>query len=72
MDLITVAQAFHWFDKDRFRTECHRSLSSSYAPGEDCETYDAYVLAITELFSKYEKADRIHIPNVTICVVGEV
>ncbi|MBQ8171921.1 MAG: class I SAM-dependent methyltransferase [Oscillospiraceae bacterium] len=24
--LITVAQAFHWFDKERFRTECRRLL----------------------------------------------
>lgn len=25
-DLITVAQAFHWFDKDKFKTECKRIL----------------------------------------------
>ena len=49
-----------------------RSLSSSYAPGEGSETYGAYVQAITELFSRYKKTDRIHIPNVSICVAGEV
>lgn len=27
-DLITVAQAFHWFDKDKFKTECKRILKS--------------------------------------------
>lgn len=26
LDLITVAQAFHWFDKQRFKTECKRIL----------------------------------------------
>jgi len=26
LDLITVAQAFHWFDADTFRTECQRIL----------------------------------------------
>ncbi len=25
-DLITTAQAFHWFDKDKFRNECKRML----------------------------------------------
>lgn len=27
-DLITVAQAFHWFDKDKFKEECRRLLKS--------------------------------------------
>ena len=26
LDLVTVAQAFHWFDADDFRTECQRIL----------------------------------------------
>lgn len=26
IDLITVAQAFHWFDRQAFREECHRIL----------------------------------------------
>jgi SAM-dependent methyltransferase len=26
VDFITVAQAFHWFDRDRFRDECRRVL----------------------------------------------
>lgn len=26
VDFITVAQAFHWFDRDRFRAECRRVL----------------------------------------------
>lgn len=26
MDLVTVAQAFHWFDKPKFRKECQRIL----------------------------------------------
>ena len=26
VDLVTVAQAFHWFDRDRFQTECRRIL----------------------------------------------
>jgi len=29
VDFITVAQAFHWFDLDRFRTECQRILRRS-------------------------------------------
>lgn len=28
-ELITVAQAFHWFDKERFREECRRLLKDS-------------------------------------------
>lgn len=28
IDLITVAQAFHWFDKERFKIECRRILKS--------------------------------------------
>ncbi|MEH7375044.1 class I SAM-dependent methyltransferase [Neobacillus drentensis] len=26
VDLVTVAQAFHWFEKDKFKLECHRIL----------------------------------------------
>lgn len=26
IDIITVAQAFHWFDKDKFKSECKRIL----------------------------------------------
>ncbi|MEH7501974.1 class I SAM-dependent methyltransferase [Neobacillus drentensis] len=26
VDLVTVAQAFHWFEKDKFRLECQRIL----------------------------------------------
>jgi SAM-dependent methyltransferase len=26
VDLVTVAQAFHWFDRERFKTECKRIL----------------------------------------------
>lgn len=26
VDLVTVAQAFHWFDKDKFKSECRRIL----------------------------------------------
>lgn len=26
LDLVTAAQAFHWFDRDAFRTECRRIL----------------------------------------------
>jgi ubiquinone/menaquinone biosynthesis C-methylase UbiE len=26
IDLVTVAQAFHWFEKDKFRLECQRIL----------------------------------------------
>lgn len=29
IDLITVAQAFHWFDKDKFKLECSRILKSN-------------------------------------------
>ena len=29
VDLITVAQAFHWFDKERFRLECKRILKEN-------------------------------------------
>ena len=25
-DFITVAQAFHWFDREKFKSECHRLL----------------------------------------------
>ncbi len=28
-DLITVAQAFHWFDKEKFRLECKRILKEN-------------------------------------------
>lgn len=29
IDLITVAQAFHWFDKERFKAECRRILKQN-------------------------------------------
>ncbi|MES9683018.1 class I SAM-dependent methyltransferase [Gottfriedia acidiceleris] len=29
VDLITVAQAFHWFDKEKFRLECKRILKEN-------------------------------------------
>lgn len=29
IDLITVAQAFHWFDKDKFKLECSRILKQN-------------------------------------------
>ncbi|WP_286138271.1 class I SAM-dependent methyltransferase [Bacillus sp. AFS055030] len=29
VDLITVAQAFHWFDKEKFRLECKRILKKN-------------------------------------------
>lgn len=29
VDLIVVAQAFHWFDNERFRNECERILKSN-------------------------------------------
>ena len=28
MDLVTVAQAFHWFDKEAFKIECQRILNN--------------------------------------------
>jgi SAM-dependent methyltransferase len=28
LDFVTAAQSFHWFDRDRFRTECKRILKS--------------------------------------------
>ena len=29
IDIVTVAQAFHWFDKDKFKNECKRILKSN-------------------------------------------
>ncbi|MCL2079915.1 MAG: class I SAM-dependent methyltransferase [Oscillospiraceae bacterium] len=29
IDFITVAQAFHWFDREKFKTECRRVLKPS-------------------------------------------
>lgn len=28
VDLVTVAQAFHWFDKEKFKSECQRILKT--------------------------------------------
>ncbi|MFX3635950.1 MAG: class I SAM-dependent methyltransferase [Candidatus Pristimantibacillus sp.] len=53
VDLITVAQAFHWFDKDQFRVECQRILKP-----------DAYVALVWN--SRVASSDLI-MENAEIC-----
>lgn len=53
IDLITVAQAFHWFDKDQFRVECQRILKP-----------DAYVALVWN--SRVASSDLI-MENAEIC-----
>lgn len=150
IDLITVAQAFHWFDKLQFKKECirilkpnsnvalvwnsrdfssklvienaeickdlcpsfkgfsggieknsdvykqffrdgkyeyhtfrndleynlesfiGRNLSASYAPKNTDSNYDEFVDAITKLFVKYSKNNKIILPNITRSYLGKV
>jgi ubiquinone/menaquinone biosynthesis C-methylase UbiE len=150
IDLITVAQAFHWFDKVKFKNECirilkpnlnvalvwnsrdsssqmilenaeicknlcpsfndfsggikeaseefeqffrdgkyeyrtfqndleyylddfvGRNLSASYAPKSTDSNYKEFVKALTELFMKYSKDNKIILPNVIRSYIGKV
>jgi len=53
IDLITVAQAFHWFDKDQFRLECQRILKQ-----------DANVALV---WNSRDSASELVIENAAIC-----
>ena len=150
IDFITVAQAFHWFDHDKFKIECRRilksegklvliwntwsksdelvveigkvnqqlcpnfkgdfggnhsnlescenffkggicdfkvfknylsfneqefigsNLSLSFAPKENSENYNEYIIELRKLFDKYGKDGIIVIPNVTRSYAGEI
>lgn len=60
VDLVTTAQAFHWFDKDKFKAECRRILTSQgslaviYNESRGCE----FVEERNEVFKKYCGACR--------------
>lgn len=60
IDLVTAAQAFHWFDKDKFRTECRRILKSKgslavvFNESKDCDLVEER----NEVFKKYCGACR--------------
>jgi SAM-dependent methyltransferase len=151
VDFITAAQAFHWFDRQRFKAECQRilkengkvvlvwnsrdmhsefvqkcdelnrayckdykgfsggmnhdgpeefkdffkdgiyhcmvfpndlmfdldgfigrSLSASYAPQEEAESYEPYISGLKQLFEKYGDSGRLCMPNLTRAYIGGV
>lgn len=147
IDLITVAQAFHWFDTKKFKEECKRilkadgkvllvwnslvydnpiikelevinqeyceeyyavkslkigtdgfsdffenfdtfiyennlcfdkdgfignRLSRSYAPKKDDKQYNDYIHELEIFFEKHIKNDKIIIPNITECYLGNL
>lgn len=149
VDLITVAQAFHWFDGEKFKLECRRilkpgakvalvwnsrdfksefviqhaeicckfcpdfhgfsggvsqnsanistqffghcehllfpndleydmdgfighSLSASYAPNENEQTFDAFIFELKQLFEKYSNHGKVIVPNITASYLGKV
>jgi SAM-dependent methyltransferase len=151
VDFITVAQAFHWFDRNKFKIECQRilrdkglvvlvwnsrdseselvqendvinktfcpdfkgfsggdrgespeeyndffqdgiceykifnhelsfdeegfigrNLSASYAPKTGEVNYEPYILALRQLFNKYNKSGYLYMPNLTRSYVGKV
>jgi len=49
-----------------------RALSSSYAPKEQDDNFDAYVLALTKLFIKYQKGGSLQFPEITTLYFGEI
>lgn len=55
------------YDREHF---IGRNLSSSYAPAEGDENYEAYVSALLELFEKYEKDGRVEFPYKTALYFG--
>lgn len=150
VDFITVAQAFHWFDRQKFKAECQRvlkkdakvilvwnsrdegsplvlkidainkrycpnfkgfsggmrggcadefddffahrctmkvfdnplsfdekgfigrCLSSSYAPKQNDENYNAYVEELTNIFNEYNQNGILVMPNKTEAFIGKV
>ena len=59
VDLITVAQAFHWFDKDKFKEECKRILKPG---GKVILVWNTRVLS-DESMVEYEKIIRQYCPD---------
>ena len=55
MDLVTVAQAFHWFDRAAFRQECQRLLK----PGGQVALIWNDRLTNTPFLKAYEGAARL-------------
>ncbi len=49
-----------------------RNLSASYAPKNTDSNYDEFVDAITKLFVKYSKNNKIILPNITRSYLGKV
>ena len=56
MDLVTVAQALHWFDKDLFYAECQRILRKG-------GVLAAYGYGVGELSNETANADykKVHL-----------
>lgn len=65
IDLVTTAQAFHWFDRDKFKAECKRILKPSgslaivYNERRKCE----YSEERDEIFIKY--CGKTHVNRIT-------
>lgn len=49
-----------------------RNLSSSYAPKENEGNYEGFAAELTRLFEKYKQKNKIVMPNITRCYIGEV
>jgi len=59
VDLITVAQAFHWFDRDKFKEECKRILKPD---GKVVLVWNTRVPA-NESMEDYERIIRKYCPD---------
>lgn len=56
VDLVTAAQAFHWFDKDNFKAECMRILKPAGSLAivyNERKSIDDFTLERDDIFKKY-------------------
>lgn len=58
--LVTVAQAFHWFDRSKFKSECRRVLQR---PGWVALVWNLRKAGQEGFFADYEQILRTHAPT---------
>ncbi|MDR1026396.1 MAG: class I SAM-dependent methyltransferase, partial [Lactobacillus sp.] len=59
VDFVSAAQAFHWFDKDKFKRECHRILKPE---GKIILIWNAEVFG-SDLFKDFGAIQAVYSPN---------
>ena len=59
IDFITVAQAFHWFNRQSFKNECHRILKE---PGRVIIVWNSYDIE-SELVLEIDAVNKKYCPN---------